>query len=205
MNRENFDERAATWDNDEKTARASRTAACIARRVPLTANTRVFEYGCGTGLLSFALRPLVGAMTLADSSEGMLQVLRQKISGRGETNMQTVCLDLTVDPPPAERFDLICTLMSLHHVVPLEPVLLAFAGMLTPGGHLCVADLEKEDGSFHGEGFSGHHGFDRALFGNALADAGMRLEHWDICFDITRGSLENSRTFQVFLATAVHL
>ena len=40
-------------------------------------------------------------------------------------------------------------------------VLSAFAGMLVPGGYLGIADLEREDGSFHGADFDGHHGFER--------------------------------------------
>lgn len=39
--------------------------------------------GCGTGLLSFALQPFLGQITLADSSDGMLAVLRDKIAAQG--------------------------------------------------------------------------------------------------------------------------
>ena len=32
--------------------------------------------------------------------------------------------------------------------------------LLNAGGFLAIADLYEEDGSFHGEGFTGHNGFD---------------------------------------------
>lgn len=52
-----FDARARTWDDDpDKTARAQAVATGIRREVPLFPALRALEYGCGTGLLSFALR-----------------------------------------------------------------------------------------------------------------------------------------------------
>jgi len=202
MDRDQFDERAATWDDESKRKRAERAADCIRGRVPLTGATRVLEYGCGTGLLSFALRPSVGAMVLADSSSGMLEIAREKIRRTGDCCMQCLELDLTTDPPPSGEFDLVCSLMALHHVVPLEPVLGSLAGLLVAGGHLCVADLVEEDGSFHGEGFHGHHGFSRERFGRMLGGAGIALLHWDICMELEREHGGHKRSYPVFMATA---
>ncbi len=52
-----FDERAKMWDTDPmKTARAQAVADAILAAVGATAGMRSFEYGCGTGLLSFCLQ-----------------------------------------------------------------------------------------------------------------------------------------------------
>ncbi len=203
MDRGSFDRSTAHWDDEGKRERARRAAECIARRVPLTPQTRVFEYGCGTGLLSFALHSDVGPMVLADSSQGMLDTADSRIAQTGATNMRTLKLDLTAEPPPAGSFELVCALMSLHHVVPLEPVLRHFATMLAPDGRLCVADLVAEGGAFHGEGFEGHHGFTREQFECLLEPLGLHVEHWDSCMEVTRGRADGTtRTFPVFLMTA---
>ena len=53
----NFDERAKDWDSDpKKVERARAVAEAIRKAIPLTANMSALEYGCGTGLLSFALQ-----------------------------------------------------------------------------------------------------------------------------------------------------
>jgi len=75
-----YDHKAKTWDQDpQKVLRAQRIADRIGERCALSADISALEYGCGTGLLSFALRDRVGHVTLADSSRGMLEVLRTKI------------------------------------------------------------------------------------------------------------------------------
>ena len=60
--------------------------------------------------------------------------------------------------------------MTLHHIHDLSTVLAAFATLLADGGHLCIADLEKEDGSFHGGDFANTD----ILRVNLLADYDVR-------------------------------
>lgn len=158
-----FDARAKTWDEDPaKVERARAVAEAIRKAVPLRPDMQALEYGCGTGLLSFPLQPELGQITLADSSAGMLEVLRRKIAESGARNMTPVQIDLLEDPLPAQRFGLIYSLLTLHHISDTQGILGAFYSLLEAGGYLCISDLDREDGSFHGEGFSGHNGFDRA-------------------------------------------
>ena len=81
MTTTDFDARAATWDDDpSKVERARAIAdAIVAQCFALATSMRALEYGCGTGLLSFMLRPRLGDITLADVSEGMLDVAAHKI------------------------------------------------------------------------------------------------------------------------------
>src|SRR5262245_11887088 len=81
--------------------------------------------------------------------------------------------DLPTAPAPDDHFDLVVTDMALHHVPDEEAVLSRFADLLVDGGHVCIVDLEKEDGSFHGADFDGHHGFDRAHLATELERAGF--------------------------------
>lgn len=206
MGTEHFDTHATTWDEDEdKRRRSEEIARAVAAVVPTAAGTRLLEYGAGTGLVTQALLDAApgaaGQVTLADNSSGMRAVLQDKVDdGRLPSEARVWDLDLVHDEVPAERFDLIVSSMVLHHVHALDPVLAGLAAMLEDGGHLCVADLDLEDGSFHADthDFDGHDGFNRGELARAMAAAG--LEVVDVA---DAASVEkHGRTYPVFLMTA---
>src|SRR5512141_572797 len=146
----NFDQRAKDWDSDpKKVDRARAVADAIRKAVPLSTEMKALEYGCGTGLLSFALQSDLGQITLADTSQGMLDVLGEKIASAKVPNMHPMRLDLSADPLPAERYDLTYSLMTLHHIHDTDDILKKFHSLLESGGYLIAADLYKEDGTFH--------------------------------------------------------
>ncbi|HEX5587245.1 MAG TPA: class I SAM-dependent methyltransferase [Acidimicrobiia bacterium] len=193
-----FDERAATWDDDPaKVQRAQEIASAMRARVPLDASTRLLEYGAGTGLVSQALRDAVGAITMVDTSAGMRSVMERKVADGVIADARVWNVDLATEPAPDEQFDLIVTAMTLHHIPHVEPVLANFARLLVTGGHLCIADLEEEDGTFHPDGFDGHHGFNRDTLRTHLLDAGFRDIEYESNGHIVRDGIE----YPIFLAT----
>lgn len=193
-----FDERAATWDDDPgKVESARRAAAAIGRALPLRSSTRLLEYGAGTGLVSQELSDAVGSITMADTSAGMRAVMEEKIATGAITNARVWGVDLAVEPAPAGKFDLIVTVMALHHVSDRTAVLTKFAGLLAEGGHVAIVDLEEEDGSFHGQGFAGPHGFGRADLTAQLEAAGFT----DIGFERYDEVVRHGVPYPVFLAT----
>ncbi|TRW46619.1 class I SAM-dependent DNA methyltransferase [Georgenia yuyongxinii] len=199
MGTEHFDATAADWDRDEqKVARAREVARAVAAAVPLTSRTRVLDYGAGTGLVTQALAGRIGPATLADSSHGMRDVIRDKITTGALPDVRLWDLDLEAQPPPDERFDLIVTSLVLHHIKALERVLSRFTQLLAPGGYLCIADLDREDGTFHPHDFDGHHGFDRAELTTQLKDAGLGDVSVRDCTEYVRDGV----TYSVFLAVA---
>jgi predicted TPR repeat methyltransferase len=195
-----FDDKAATWDDDPaKVQRAEVVASAIRATVPLDHSMRMLEYGAGTGLVAQALRDSVGPVTMADSSTGMREVMRAKIDAGAITDARVWDLDLASDPVPDERFDLIVTVMTLHHIQDLAPVLAGFADLLVDGGPLCVVDLEKEDGSFHGADFDGHQGFRRSTLAADLTAAGFT----DVAFQDCDAVVRDGVRYPLFLATCV--
>ena len=194
-----FDARAAQWDEDPaKVERARLVAeAILAQAGPLSA-ARALEVGCGTGLLGFALQPHLGHLTLADASPGMLAVLREKIAASGAANMTPLALDLAADPLPGDRFDLLCTLMTLHHLADTDAALARFHALLAPGGLLCISDLDLEDGSFHGPEADVHRGFGREDLAGRLVRAGFRDPRFSTPFTIDR----DGRSYPAFLVLA---
>lgn len=199
MGSESFDDRAADWDNDpDKVARAREVATAVRAAVSIPPGARLLEYGAGTGLVSQELRQHVGPIVLADNSSGMRQVILEKIDAGVLDGAQVWDLDLEQDAVPDERFDLVVTSMVMHHVRDLPKVLVGFAALLRPGGHLCLADLDREDGSFHQGDFDGHHGFDRAELTAQLERVGFTAVTISDCTTIVKQEIP----YSVFLATA---
>lgn len=200
----NFDERAKDWDSDpKKVERARAVAEAIRKTIHLSTELSALEYGCGTGLLSFAFQADLGQITLADTSQGMLDVLAEKIAAAGVTNMHPVRLDLAVDPLPAGRFQLIYSLMTLHHIPDVRDLLGKFHALLTPGGYLLAADLDKEDGSFHTDGTTDvHHGFARNELQKLVEDAGFENVVFSTAYQIKKKVEGSEKVFPVFLLSA---
>ena len=202
MATEHFDEHAATWDDDpDKVRRSEEIARLVAVAVPASPGTRLLEYGAGTGLVTQSLLHHVGPVTVADSSVGMRAVLHRKVAdGRLPAGTRVWDLDLERQVAPAERFDLVVSSMVLHHVRDLTPVLRGFAALLGDGGHLCVADLDLEDGSFHAQthDFDGHAGFDRAGLARAVEAEGFAVEGFAEAAPVEK----EGTAYPVFLLTA---
>jgi ubiquinone/menaquinone biosynthesis C-methylase UbiE len=201
----NFDERAKDWDSDPKKIERARTVAeAIRNTTPVTPQMSALEYGCGTGLLSFALQSELGQITLADTSQGMLDVLGEKISAAGVTNMHPAQLDLTTDSPlPSQRFDITYSLMTLHHIEKPKDILKKFHALLAPSGILCIADLDKEDGSFHTDGTTDiHKGFDRTELQSWVEEIGFTDVKFSTAYEIKKKIGEAEKAFPVFLLTA---
>jgi predicted TPR repeat methyltransferase len=195
-----FDEKAATWDADPaKVERAQVIGRAIRATGALDRSVRLLEYGAGTGLLTEALRDAVGPVTMADTSAGMRDVMHAKVDAGVIPDARIWDLDLATEPAPDEQFDLVVTAMTLHHIHDLTPVLSGFAGLLVEGGHLCVVDLEEEDGSFHTGDFDGHHGFRRLDLAAQLEAAGFGAVAFQDCHHVERDGV----SYPLFLVTCV--
>lgn len=195
-----FDEKAAHWDDDPlKSERARRVAEAIRALVPLQHDWRALEYGCGTGLLSFALRAEFASITLADTSQGMIEVLARKIEAAHAENMFPTLIGSSRKTLAGSSFNIVYSLMALHHIPDTAASLRKFHDLLTPGGWLCIADLDKEDGSFHGEGVKDvHKGFDRAELQTQAERAGFSGVKFSTVFTVQKENEE----FPVFLMIA---
>ena len=199
-----FDMAAANWDdNPGRIAMAKAIVGLIKESVSLSPAMDVFDYGCGTGLLSVLLSSGVRRVTGADSSAGMIQALRNKIVRSKIDNMEAVKLDLEQDPVPSSRYHLVVSGMAMHHIGDTRKVILAFYELLHPGGYLCIADLDTEPGVFHDEKAAAtvrHLGFERKAVLAIMAEADFVN-----CKAVTAHTMKKSladgtrRDFPVFL------
>jgi ubiquinone/menaquinone biosynthesis C-methylase UbiE len=197
-----FDEKAKSWDNDpDRVHRAKRIAGAILKLVPIKPSFSALEFGCGTGLLSFALREHFAQIILVDSSPGMLAVLNDKIVQSGATNMQTRNVDLLADPAGlSATFSIVYSALVLHHISDIEKIISTWHNILDDAGYLCIADLDSEKGLFHGQEFSGHNGFDRAALSKLVEQAGFTVVACETVCELTKIARDGAEhTFPVFL------
>ncbi len=202
---EHFDNKARQWDsNPFAQERAIKIADAIGAAVPLSPPMTALDYGCGTGLLSVPLKDKLGTITLMDSSSGMLAVLREKITAQGIANMVVQPGDLTHTALPDTHFDIIYSSMTLHHIPDTGAILQRFHTLLKPGGVLCIADLDEEDGTFHDSdiGFHVHHGFNRTVLAEMAHKQGFVAVNFSTIFEVTKQRANGEQRYPVFLMVA---
>jgi len=199
-----FDKEAALWDeNPGRVKVAKDVAAAIFQNVSITADMRALDFGCGTGLVTLQLQPLVKDITGMDSSHGMLDILKSKITRLKLTNVTTQFLDPESGGTLGGSYDLVVSSMTLHHIRDIPALLSQFFSCLSPRGHLCIADLDRDDGRFH-ESNTGvfHFGFDRNELRSLLVDAGFQDVNTVTAAEIAKPTAGGEmRTFAVFLMT----
>lgn len=203
--KKDFNKDAAQWDaNPGRVKLANEVADAIIREVAPARDTDVLDFGCGTGLVTLRLQPLVRTIIGVDSSQGMLGVLDGKVRTQGLKNVETRFVDFDKGDLIKGRFNLLVSSMTLHHVPDTARLFKQWHDLLLPRGLLCFADLDAEDGSFHGDNTGVFHlGFDRDHLKRLLLAAGFR----DIR-DMTATSMmrdvegKGKREFPVFLIIA---
>jgi ubiquinone/menaquinone biosynthesis C-methylase UbiE len=194
-----FDEQAAEWDTPERVERAQAIARLVLDAAHPAPDARVLELGAGTGLLGLALLPRVGSVVLADASDGMLAVAEAKIATGAYPGARTLRHVLTVDPVHEARFDLVVSLLALHHVQDTDAAMAGLAALLVPGGRIAIVDLEAEDGSFHTDPDEPVlHGYERHTLRACAEAAGFR----DVSFAPAWEVAKNESVYPLFLLTA---
>lgn len=197
-----FEQLARGWDLAPMHVERTRDVAAMLRgRLPLPL-ARGLEVGAGTGLLSLALAGEIGSIVAADPSPGMLDVLRVKIEAARMPNISAVLAgdDLAgVDG----AFDVVLLQMALHHVADVPGFLGRAFARLLPGGWIAIADLDSEDGSFHGpEVKDVHLGFGRDEIAGRARDAGFVQVRIETAHVMRRGAGASRREYPVFLLVA---
>ncbi|MCB9289295.1 MAG: class I SAM-dependent methyltransferase [Lewinellaceae bacterium] len=192
-----FDEAAATWD--ESPARQERARALAGELIPIIQNNNLktgLDFGAATGLLSVYLMGRLEQITLVDVSEGMIREAERKIKQLEATNMEAIRRNLLTEPL-GRQFDILYTLMTLHHIKDVGEALNTFYRHLRPGGYCCIADLDQEDGSFHAEfpDFDGHNGFDQRELKVLMEKVGFTAVHSHLFYSI----MHEGRQYPLFL------
>lgn len=200
----NFDVEAALWDEEPRRVQLAKDLyRAISEEVALNPSMDVLDFGCGTGLLTLQLSAYTGRVTGVDSSQGMLDVLDRKVRSFQVGNVTTRRVDLDCGDVLDGTYDLVVSTMTLHHIRETPPILEQFARILNPGGRVCIADLDPENGEFHGNSDGVFHaGFDRRGMRDLLSKAGFVDIGDRTAAEILKPAKNgNMKSFTVFLMT----
>lgn len=197
-----FNVEAATWDEEpRRVSLANDVFRAIADTVTLGPAMTALDFGCGTGLVTLQLAPRVAHVVGADSSRGMLDVLEGKARSGSVGNVATQLVDLDRGDVLEGEYDLVVSTMALHHIRDVPALLRLSAQVLKPGGRICLADLDSENGEFHANNDGVFHfGFDRDALKRSLSEAGFSGLTDSTAAEVTKPSADGTlRTFSVFL------
>ncbi|WP_324172767.1 class I SAM-dependent methyltransferase [Sulfurimonas sp.] len=195
--KDHFEKRANGWDQEtRRTNGAKKIADAIFEKIKLTSKMEVLDFGVGTGLLGFEIAKKVQQVYGVDTSQNMLEKLKAK--NTPELNIQTYCQDI-VKEPLKRKFDGLVSSMTLHHVQNLKLFFSIIYKNLNDEGFIAIADLEKEDGSFHSDNVGVFHfGFDEKKLSEIVTNAGFT----HVKFENINNISKPHKKFGIFLLTA---
>ena len=199
-----FDQKAQDWDkNKMHLARTMAIADQMQKLIPFKPNMKALEFGAGTGLLSFYLKDRFSEITLMDSSLEMLKMAEQKMESDDHLKFKTRFINLEKEDYFGINFDIIYSQMVLHHIKDINAIIQKFYHILNPDGILAIADLYKEDGSFHDGDMNVHRGFEPKELTSILHQQGFHEIKIAPCFVIRKEiTTAQIKEYPVFLLTA---
>ena len=204
-----FNHEASKWDeNPRRKALTFAVSKAIIAAVKPAETMCALEFGCGTGLVTLEIAPLVKRLSAVDTSTEMLAVLNEKIRALRVANIETRCIDLLSSAGFGEheqRFDLIYSSMTLHHIDDTAGFLNRLSTLLCSGGIMALADLDLEDGSFHDDPQEKvHHGFDRVELSALLRAEGLQVISFETIYTMEKvNSSGKTVAYPVFLVIAI--
>jgi len=182
-----FDSVAKSWDDNPVKFERAEAMALQIRKITFSSNKSVMDFGSGTGLLGIQLRDLFSHVILADASTQMLAVANEKITAAKLENIETLQVNGLSELQGKQSA--IVTLMTLHHIYNLNLFFADASEKLEENGMLIIADLYKEDGSFHQHHsiFDGHNGFDVDSLSLLAKNRGFEVISINHFYDFKKG------------------
>jgi len=170
-----FDSAAILWDDNERRVKMVHDIAdSIKDNIVINERMDILDFGCGTGLLALQFQPLVKRVTGADSSQGMLDILASKIENLGLNNVRIIYLENGNMNRLHGEYDIVMSSMTLHHIEDISGIIAMLSGLIKPGGYICIADLDPDNGLFHNDNTGVfHNGFTREEIIGELGRAGF--------------------------------
>ncbi len=196
---DHFAHKSKTWDMNSKRVKNARAIAdAILKNIKIDKTMTIMDLGAGTGLLSYFLSPFVKKIVAIDNSPSMLAEFESKCD-RFACETQALLLDIEEAEISQLHFDGIVSSMTLHHIEDIPTLFHRLDTLLRPNGFIALADLDKEDGTFHSDNTGVHHfGFDRESLRKFAESAGFE----EIRFETVSTIAKPRRSYDVFLMTA---
>jgi 2-polyprenyl-3-methyl-5-hydroxy-6-metoxy-1,4-benzoquinol methylase len=198
LNKERFNALAEKWDS--KPARVEGAMIFVDRILEhINKDIKSFDildYGCGSGLVSFGFADKVNSILGLDNSESMVEVYNNKAQMINLDNVQSKLHDINKEELPSEKFDLVATNMTMHHIKDIKMFVEKLSSSLRKDGHLFIADLFSEDGKFHSDNTGVEHfGFDTGHLISIFEEAGLK----NISCEVLNNIEKPHNSYEVFI------
>ena len=132
---QSFDRTAAEYDRLGDLSENDRFTNWLVSVLP-PAGGRALDLGCGTGRHAVLLAERFTHVDAIDLSLPMIEIARARRSRPNIAYQQADLLTTT----GAGEYDLVLSVMTLHHVPDLQAALAHIKGLLAPGGRIVVVD-----------------------------------------------------------------
>jgi cyclopropane fatty-acyl-phospholipid synthase-like methyltransferase len=198
MSTDHFAHKAGSYDqNQDRVDNVQQIAEAMLQAVRFAPAMQLMDFGSGTGLLLERIAPYVGKISAVDVSPSMQDELRGKL---GDVPCEVELIQLDLETSALDRtFDGIISSMTMHHIQDIAGMFAKFHAMLCAGGFIAIADLDREDGSFHSEDTGvRHEGFERDTITRIAVEAGFR----DVTVSTASVMRKHGRDYSVFLLIA---
>ncbi|WP_027086915.1 class I SAM-dependent methyltransferase [Cohnella panacarvi] len=144
-NTDKFEMIAGTYDTPERIRIAKASAEAIREYIIDAKSKSAIDFGCGTGLVGMNLLDEFRAMLFLDTSPGMIDQIKRKITESAIRNAETMIFDFEKEGLGDVRADYIFMAQVLLHIPDVQPVLTRLYEVLNDGGHLLIVDFDKND------------------------------------------------------------
>ncbi|WP_041701418.1 class I SAM-dependent methyltransferase [Gottschalkia acidurici] len=144
-NTHTFNMMASRYDTFERIQIAKLTSDAIRECLIDSNNKNAIDFGCETGLVGRNLLNEFNSMIFMDTSQNMIDQIKQKIIDFNIQNVDTLCFDLEKESLLDLRVDYIFMSQVLLHINDIELVLSRLYEILNVGGHLIIVDFNKNE------------------------------------------------------------
>ena len=109
----------------------------------LERDARYGDLGCGSGVVSDALAPVVSSIVAVDDSPAMLKEARERLADHPHVEVKRGAIEAL--PIDDDALDIATLTLVLHHVPDPEQALAEVARVLRAGGRLLIVDMHPHD------------------------------------------------------------
>lgn len=178
-NTDKFEMIANIYDTSERIQIAKISSDAIREYLIDAKSKKAIDFGCGTGLVGMNLLNDFNSMLFLDTSQNMINQIKQKTSDLNIQNVDTVCYDFEKEGQSDLHADYIFMVQVLLHINDVELVLSRLYDVLNVGGHLLIVDFNKNE-----EIVSDmvHNGFDQVKLTDIMTKIGYRDIHSKIFY-----------------------
>ncbi|MCQ4936327.1 class I SAM-dependent methyltransferase [Anaerotignum propionicum] len=170
-NTDKFDMIANIYDTHERIQIAEESSNAIREFLVDAKSKNAIDFGCGTGLVGMNLLSDFNSILFLDSSQNMINQIRQKISSFNIQNAATLCFDFEKESLSDLHADYIFMAQVLLHINDVKLLLTKLYEVLKENGHLLIVDFNINEKIVSD---MVHNGFDQKELTNILSKIGYK-------------------------------